>query len=441
MIFSAFKAYDIRGNYPKEVNEELAYAVGRALVRKLSAKTVVVGRDMRESSPSLSAELIKGISCEGADVVDIGLCTTPMLNFAVAHYGYDGGVMVSASHNPASDNAFKLIGPGADMIDIESGLLDIQEIIKKGFAGCHGNSAVTKKEILGDYLAHLLKKIKDIEHRKVVVDYSSGVGSISGKPAFARFDLELTELNEEPNGTFPAHPANPHDINNFNQLINEVRSKKADLGIFYDGDADRAIFVDDIGRVVPMDLLTVLLAKPLLEKNPKEKIYYDLRFSKSVKEEIEKLGGVPVMMKVGNPVYKRALKKEGGVLAVEFSGHVMYAENHNIDDGLFVSLKVMELLSESQEKLSVLLDSVKTHQSSEEISLEAKNPQTVYERIYQAFPGNKIELDGAYVDLPDGFVSVRQSQNEPQLFRVRVEARTIDEMNTRLNKVIEIVKS
>lgn len=440
MNFSAFKAYDIRGNYPNEVNEELAYLVGRATVRKLSAKNVVVGRDMRVSSPALSEELIRGISCQGADVIDIGLCTTPMLNFAVSHYGYDGGVMISASHNPADDNAFKIVGPNGQL-DSDTGLWDIAEIIKKGFAACTGSGAITKKEVLGDYLGYILKKASDIDHLKVVVDYSNGVGSISGKPALARFDLDLSELNEIPDGGFPGHPANPHDLKNFEQLISSVRQKKADLGIFFDGDADRASFVDDLGRVVPTDLLLILLAKEALEKKPGENIYYDLRFTKSTKETIEKNGGKAIMMKVGNPVYKRALKKEGGILAAEFSGHIMYAENYGIDDGLFASLKTMELLTKEKKPLSVLLDEVKIHETSPEFSLEAKNPKTVFEQIRNSFPGGRmIELDGLYIDLSDGFISVRQSQNEPQLFRIRVEAATAEKMKSRFEKVKSIIK-
>lgn len=442
MNLSAFKAYDIRGVYPAEVDEELAYLVGRSLVRFLSAKTIVVGRDMRTSSTSLSERLIEGIVCEGADVVNIGMCTTPMLNFAVSNYGYDGGVMITASHSPRETNGLKLIKPGSEQIGVDNGLEDIKEIAGKGFSDCPGKGAVTEKDILSDYLPRMLEAAEGMCHLKVAVDYGNGVGAVSAKPVFARMDLDLTEMYEEPDASFPNHPANPHDIENFNDLVNTVREKGADLGIFFDGDADRAIFVDDLGSIVPPDLLVVLLAQEELKKHPKEKIYYDLRFSKAVPDLIKKAGGEPVMMRVGNPFYKKALKKDGGILGAEFAGHIMYAENNNADDGLYVSIKTMKLLCTRGKKLSELIAGVKKYEGSLEESMEAKNPETVYDRIYSEFPEAKeIELDGAYLDFPDGFISVRQSQNERNLFRIRAEAKDKKTLEARLVKVREILKS
>lgn len=437
---SVFGAYDVRGIYPDEINEELAYRIGRAFVRFLSAKMVVVGRDARLSSPALREKLIEGISCEGADVVDIGMCSTPMLSYAVASYGYDGGIMISASHNPGNYNAFKLIKAGALQIDEDSGIKEIENIVGKGFADCGIKGAITEKDILNDYISHILEFAKDIFGLKVVVDYGNGVGSISGKPTLARLDIDLKEIYDNPDGNFPNHPANPHDIENFNDLKKEVLKEKADLGIFFDGDADRAWFVDDLGRIIPNDLLTVLMAKDALEAHPKDNIYFDLRFSKSVPEQIKKMGGMPVMMRVGNPFYKRALKEKGGALAAEFAGHFMFPENFNIDDGLFAAIKVLNLIAEGSEKISKMIDDVNKYETSNEESLEAKDPETLYDRIISAFPeGKLIELDGAYLDFPDGFISVRQSQNEPQLFRIRAEAKTEKELNDRLNKVKKIV--
>lgn len=445
---SPFKAYDIRGIYPEEINEELAYKVGRALVRFLfcqsagrQLQTIVVGRDVRLSSPALREKLIEGISCEGADVVDIGICTTPMLNFAVANYGYDGGVMISASHNPGNYNAFKLIKSEAQQIDEDSGIKEIKNLVEKGFAECGIKGALTEKDVLNDYISHILEFSQDISHLKVVVDYGNGVGSVSGKPTFARLDVSITELYDNPDGNFPNHPANPHDIENFNDIKKAVLKEKADIGIFFDGDADRAWFVDDLGRVVPNDLLTILLARDLLGENPKANVYFDLRFSKVVPEQIKKMGGTPVMMRVGNPFYKKALKEKGGILAAEFAGHFMFPENFNIDDGLFAAIKVISLISKNDKKISKMIDALDKYETSNEESLEAKNPETLYDRIISAFPEGKfIELDGVYLDMPGGFVSVRQSQNEPHLFRIRVEAKTEKELNERLHKVNKIVR-
>jgi len=437
---SVFGAYDIRGIYPEEINEEMAYKVGRAFVRFLSAKTVVVGHDMRLSSPTLKEKLIKGISCEGADVIDIGMCTTPMLNFAVAHYGYDGGVMISASHNPGKYNAFKLIREKAIQLDEDSGIKEIQGLAAKGFTDCPGKGAITEKDVLSDYLSQILRTAEGISGLKVVVDYGNGVGSISGKPAFARMDIDLTELYDDPDGNFPNHPANPHDIENFNDLKSAVLKEKADLGIFFDGDADRAWFVDDLGRVIPNDLLTILFCRELLVEKPKSNVYFDLRFSKAVPEAIKEMGGNPVMMRVGNPFYKKALSERGGIIAAEFAGHFMFPENFGIDDGLYAAVKVLRLISDEKDKISVQIDKVRKYETSNEESLEAKNPETLYDRVIAAFPEGKIfEMDGVYLDFPDGFISVRQSQNEPQLFRVRVEAKTKGGLDVRLNKVKKLI--
>jgi phosphomannomutase len=440
MNLSAFKAYDIRGLYPEQVNEDLAYLVGRALVRHLSAKKIVVGRDMRLSSPALLDKVIEGATCEGADVINIGLCSTPMLNFAVANYGYDGGIMVSASHNPGQYNAFKIIGPGAIQIDETSGLLDIKKIVEKSFGQCAPKGTVTEKEVLADYLAHVMKFAEGISGLKIAVDYGNGVGSIAGKPAFARMDIDTTELYPEPNGSFPNHPANPHDVENFNDLIDAVKKGNCDLGIFFDGDADRGLFVDEVGNIVPIDLLVTLLAIEELKQKPKEKIYYDLRFSKAVADHVRKAGGEPVMMRVGNPFYKRKLASDGGIIGAEFSGHIMFAENYNMDDGLFAAIKTLKLLTESDKKLSELIELVREYEGSPEESFEAKNPDTVAERLIAAFPEAKqVELDGTYLDFPDGFISVRQSQTETQLFRIRLEAKSKEVLTERLAKVKEIV--
>ncbi|MDD3481097.1 MAG: phosphomannomutase/phosphoglucomutase [Patescibacteria group bacterium] len=440
---SAIKAYDIRGKYPEEVNEELAYLVGRAFSKFLSAGKIVIGMDMRKSSVSLKEKVIEGLSCEGVDVFDIGLTTTPMLNFAVRHYQYDGGVMISASHDPGEENGIKLIDATGIQLSEDFGLSEIKDLIKKGFTICPGKGTITQKEILADYLSHLLEFFPEIGHQKVVVDYSNGVGAIPAKPLLARTDLLVTELNEEPDGTFPAHPANPHDMKNLKELMTKVKEEGADLGFFFDGDADRVQVIDEEGQFVPMDLLFILLAREELLKseNKGQEYYFDLRFSKAVPEEIKKLRGKPVMMRVGNPFYKKALASSG-VIAAEYAGHVMYRENSGIDDGLFCALKVLKLLNDNKKSLSELIAEVKKYETSDEVSLKAKNNSTVYDDVRKLFPKSKeIDLDGLYLDLPDGFVSVRQSQTQPEYFRIRVEAKTKKTMEDRLEKVVSAIGS
>jgi phosphomannomutase len=437
---SAFKAYDIRGKYPEEVNEDLAYLIGRASAKYFKAKTIVVGRDMRLSSPSLAQKIIDGLICEGVSAIDIGICTTPMLNFAIKNYSCDGGIMVSASHNPGGDNAFKIIDKDVVQLDDAEGLNSLKNLIETGFGTCLNTGMVTVKNVLNDYINHVAEIIGGIKPLKIVADYGNGVGAISASPIFKQYKLSIKELFAKPDGTFPNHPANPHDLANFTDLISGVKETGADFGVFYDGDADRANFVDDLGRIVPVDLLVALLAQQEIQQKGPGKVYFDLRFSKAVPTFLKKAGGIPVMMRVGNPFYKRVLKKDGGVMGAEFAGHIMFSENYNIDDGLFVTLKVMKLLNATNRKLSELIDSVNVFQTSPEQSMEAKNPVTVFARIIEAFPEAKqVDLDGVYLDFKDGFISVRQSQSERQLFRIRVEAATKDAMQNRFDKVKRIV--
>lgn len=445
MDLSAFKAYDIRGKYPQQINEELAYSVGRALVRYLSGKRFVVGMDMRSSSESLKSKMIEGINAEGADVMDIGLCATPMLSFAVLNYGYDGGVMISASHDPGDENGFKLIDATGVQLGDGFGLENIKGLIERGLGTEKGGGTVTVRNTLSDYLGKMISKFSGLEYLKIVIDYSNGAGAISGRPLFARLSaLDIIELNIEPDGTFPNHPANPHDLDNFRQLQRAVLKEGADVGIFFDGDADRMQAVDEKGQIVPMDLLFCLLAERELKDNAAyrgKEFYYDLRFSKAVPQIIKSLGGVPKMMRVGNPFYKKALQG-GGVMAAEFSGHVMFAENNNIDDGLFCALKVLSLLADKGRPLSKRIEDINKFATSNELSLEAKDPKTLFERVRREFPeATEIELDGLYLDFEDGFISLRQSQTEPKYFRLRVEAATEDEMKKRYDKVVELVRS
>jgi phosphomannomutase len=445
MNLSAFKAYDIRGKYPEEVNEELAFLVGRAIARYFKANTITVGRDMRLSSPSLSEKLIQGINYEGADVVNIGMCTTPMLNFSVAKFGFDGGVMISASHNPGGDNAFKIIDRDVMQLSEFDGLNEIKKLVESGMTDININTVKgmgSVSNVKDHYLAHIYELIGGIKPLKVVVDYGNGVGSISASTAFAVLGVDVIELNTLPDGSFPNHPANPHDIANFDQLIEAVKSNKADLGVFFDGDADRSIIVDDRGDIVPVDLLTVLLAEQEAKKGLLGKVYYDLRFSKAVGKMISEFGSEPVMMRVGNPFYKKALREDGGVMGAEFSGHIMYAENYNIDDGLYAALKTIKMVGESDQKLSKMIEKVKIFESSPEESFHCNNPEAALTQIVSAFPESKqINIDGIYLDFEDGFMSVRQSNSERGLIRIRAEAVKQSTLRKRLSVVKSIIDS
>jgi phosphomannomutase len=439
---SAFRAYDIRGVYPDEVNEELAYNVGRAFVTFLKCKNVAVGYDMRDSAKALFDSLVKGITDQGADVVSIGKVTTPMLNFSVAHYKNDAGIMISASHNPGKYNAFKLVKHPVIQISSDSGMKEIEKLATEGKFEDAEKGKITEKDVLEGYNNHIISKFKGIKKLKVVADYGNGMGAMTATPVLRKLGIEVIELYPEEDPTFPNHPANPHDIENFRDLQNAVKKEKADLGIFFDGDADRSNIVDEKGEIVFPDILFALMMEHELKGHEGEKVYYDLRFSKSARKVIEDNGGVPVMMKVGNPFYKEKLAHEGGLAASEFSGHVMYAENYAIDDGLFAALKVMQILSNSRQSLSEMIKPIIKFHTTPEINIETKgrDPDEIMEKVAGHFKdGESIELDGVYIQYKDWWFSLRKSNTEP-LVRLRVEADTGQLMNEKKDEIMKIIE-
>lgn len=446
---SVFRAYDVRGVYPDGITEELAYMVGRAMVTFLGAKALVVGMDMRHSSPALAEHLIKGITEQGADVISIGQCTTPLLSWTVAHYGYDGGVMISASHNPGHYNAFKLIKKPMLQIGADSGMEQVKKLVLDNtFVSPQKKGRSKQKKVLPDYLDHV-KRFAKSGGLKLVMDYGNGMGAVTATPFFGSTDHELVELYPEPDGAFPHHPANPHDVENFADLQERVRKEKADLGVFFDGDADRALFVDERGELVPPDLGFCLLALEELKQHPGETVYYDLRFSKIVKEKIVEAGGKPVMEKVGNPIYKEKLVKEGGVLGGELSGHVMFKDNHAIDDGLFCTIKLLNLVWRAKQEgvtVSQLIQPLQTYCTHPEMSFKVENNEEKQRKLDQlktafAKKGCTLStLDGVTAEGEAYWFNVRPSNTEP-ILRVRLEADTADLLEKVKKDVLAIVQS
>jgi phosphomannomutase len=436
-----FKAYDVRGIYPDEVNEEAAERIGAAFAVWVGDATeVVVGRDARVSSPSLFNALAKGIMSQGKNVVDIGICTTPMLSFGVIKRECKGGIMISASHNPGQYNAFKLIGEkGVQMTDEK--YAPIKDMaVKDDFAAGSETGMLSEKNMLEEYVSHVLVQANPaVKNLKIVVDYGNGVGAISAKPAFERLGVAVVSLYDKPDGTFPNHPADPHNIENMRELRERVVVEKADLGIFFDGDADRSIIVDETGEIVFADMLLALLAKEELKKYPGEKIYYDLRFSKVVKELVEENGGVPVMMRVGNPFYKEKLIFEGGALAGELSGHIMFKDNYGIDDGLFAAIKTMNILCENTGKISELINSLKKYFATEEINMKVSDADTVMQKAAERYnDGHSIDLDGVYIEYSDWWFNLRKSNTEP-LVRLRVEANTKELLEEKRAELVKLI--
>ncbi|MEW6325530.1 MAG: phosphomannomutase/phosphoglucomutase [Nitrospirota bacterium] len=414
-----FKAYDVRGTVPDQVNPGVAGRVARAFAEWSRSEEVLVGRDARLSSPALAEAVIGGLLDAGVTVHDVGLVSTPMLNFAVARRRRHG-MMVTASHNPKHYNGIKFIDPNAEQIYYGRGLEAIEALVaasaEKGrpapsAAGGH----VVLAPVLQEYEEHLVRAFRDagLAARSAVVDCSNGVGGLA-LGMLERLGLRYTLLYHVPDGNFPNHECDTLRPKNLDALRRTVVERKADLGIMFDGDADRVAFVDEQGAIAPVDLIFVLLARQELERG-KGRVFYDLRFSRTVKEEIERLGGRPVTMRVGNPFYKEAIHRHAdGLLAAELSGHIMYREHFGIDDSLFAALKLLSYLARRKEPLSALLAPLRRWAGSGELRIRTERPADVIAAIRSAFPGGTVEeIDGVTLNFADWWINVRPSNTEP----------------------------
>jgi phosphomannomutase len=434
---SIFKEYDIRGVHPSELDEEMAYRIGHSIARYLKSKKLVVGMDGRLSSPSLARALINGILDEGIDVVDIGLASTPMFYHALVRLNLKG-VMVTASHNPKQYNGFKIVKEDSMQLTYQQGIKQIEKIFLKDKFEIKKQGQLIKKDILKEYSDYLCNKFSadDYSKLKIVIDFSNGVGALP-KNVFDRLKIKNTKLGEKIDGNFPRHPCNPLISENVADLQKAVKKQKADAGIIFDGDADRVIFVDEKGGIISSDLAFVLLAREALKHSKDKKCYYDLRFSKIVWDEIKKAGGKPVMMRVGNPFYKKALLLEGGVLAMELSGHIMYKDNYNIDDALYASLKMLTIVAKENKKFSELVAPLKRYHQTDEINIEVKNKKEVLKKIEKKYRDCKIfKLDGISAYGKGFWFNIRESQTEP-LLRMRVEADSRQLMNLIVKEILK----
>ncbi len=434
---SIFKEYDIRGVYPSEIDEEMAYRIGHSIAKYMKSKKLVVGMDGRLSSPSLARALINGILDEGVDVVDMGLASTPMFYHALVRLNLKG-IMVTASHNPKQYNGFKIVKEDSIPLTYEHGIKQIEEIFLKNKFEMKKQGQLIKKDILKEYSDYIYNKFaaNDYSKLKIVIDFSNGVGALP-KNVFDRLEIKNIKLAEKIDGNFPRHPCNPMIKENVIDLQKAVKKQKADAGIIFDGDADRVIFVDEKGQIVGADLAFVLLAREALKHSKNKKCYYDLRFSKIVWEEIKKAGGKPIMMRVGNPFYKKALLLEGGVLAMELSGHIMYKDNYDIDDALYASLKMLVILAKEKKKFSELIAPLKKYFQTDEINIEVKNKKEVLKNIEKKYGNCKIfKLDGISAYGNGFWFNIRESQTEP-LLRLRVEADTKQLMESVMREILK----
>src|SRR5207247_4922265 len=354
-----FKAYDVRGVYPAEVNEETARAIGAAFVAYLHAKRVAVGRDMRLSSPALAAAFIDGATSQGADVVDYGMIATDMLYFAGARDRHDGGVQITASHNPRQYNGMKLVRKEAFPLSGDAGISDIRDMIANDRlpAPASRRGQVSTSDIMGPYVEHVMSFIDQsiIRPFNVVMDAGSGMGGLVAPKLFDRLPCKTTRLCFEIDGRFPNHEANPLIEENRRDITERVLAEKADIGIAWDGDADRCFFIDGSGEFVPGDFVTALLAEAFLLKHPGATIIYDLRASYAVRDTVEKYGGKALMNRVGHAFFKRRMRETGAIFGGEVTGHYYFRDNFYADNGFIPALLMLELMSKKGQSLHDLL--------------------------------------------------------------------------------------
>jgi phosphomannomutase len=428
-----FKAYDIRGIYPDTINEEIARKVGLAYPAVLdqevleSNRTVIVGRDMRSHGVPLSKALISGLLDAGLDVVDIGVTTTPMSYFAVGHLKAAGGIQVTASHNPAEYNGLKMSLHGARPVSGDDGIPLLESKVMSGdYTVAETPGTLSTADVFEAYGDHVLVHLEPAENPgdlKVVVDAANGMGAIY-RPFLERLGIDLIPLYFELDGSFPNHEANPLKYENLVDLAAKIKETEADFGISFDGDADRAAFVDENGKPVGSDLITALIGGELLQADPGRAVLYDLRSSHSVPEYIEECGGVAVRERVGHSFMKATLRQRDGIFGGELAGHYYFRANFMADCALMAVIEILNLVRRRGKKFSDVVQPLERYAKSEEINFVVEDKEGKIKELEQRYSDGKIDfLDGITVEFSDWWFNVRPSNTEPYL-RLVLEAAT-----------------
>jgi len=440
---SIFKAYDIRGTYSSQLNDEIAYRIGNALAGYLKPTSIAVGRDMRISSEDLFDALSRGIVDAGVDVIDLGLISTDGLYFAVGKFGYDGGVMITASHNPKDYNGFKICRAEALPLSGQEGLDEIKRSVEEDRslkAPQRGN--IYRKDISADYAEHCLSFIdhEAVRPFKVVVDAGNGMAGSTLPPVFEKLPLEVIPLYFELDGSFPNHPASPIELENLVDVRDKIAETGADFGVAFDGDADRMFLIDRHGNQVGGDLTTALVADNLLDSNPGETILYNLICSRAVRELIERKGGKAIRTRVGHALIKPLMKKHNAIFGGEHSGHFYFRDNWFADSGLIAFLVALELLSRSRKPLDEKIREIDPYFRSGEINSRVESARDKIEEIAQQYSeGTQDRLDGLSVDCGDFWFNVRPSNTEP-LLRLNMEAVSKDILDEKVAEVLKIIR-
>ncbi len=445
---SIFKAYDIRGLYPDQIDEEAAWKIGyasaqflRSLLRgyqrgQANAQSVCVGRDMRTHSESIAKALIEGMNATGANVIDVGMIDTPQMYFAINHLGTCGGVQVTASHNPAQYNGFKISGLEAKPVGEDTGMKEIKHIAT---ALLHtigrADGSVESCDLTEPYKQHVLNfLVSDIRELKIVVDASNGMAGKLVPAIFGELPIEIIDLNFKHDGKFK-HDPNPLVEANLAQLKGAVIKNQADLGVCFDGDADRLMMVDENGINIGCDLITALMVPYFLKADPKATIVYDLRSSHVVQEEILKYGGIPRRERVGHAFVKKTLRDSHAVFGGELSGHFYYRDNFYTDSGMITLVHMLNILSATETPVSELIKPLKRYRSSGEINFKVEDKETMMKGLANKYSrGQYDDLDGVTIQFKDWWFNVRPSNTEP-LLRLNVETKNPDLLDSRLEEL------
>jgi len=440
-----FKAYDVRGIYPTEVDEDGARAIGRAYVEHFEPKRIAVGRDMRVSSPSMAEAVMEGAVSAGADVLDLGLVGTEMVYFAVAELSLDGGIMVTASHNPKEYTGMKIVRSGALPVGGESGLLEIRDRAAEQVAQSHKVGRVESYDVWSAYVDRVFSfvDVAAIRPLKVVIDAANGMAGVMLPPILERLPVHARTYFFEPDGTFPNHEPNPLLPENREFIVAKTLEEGADLGVAFDGDADRCFFVDDTGDFVPGDFVTALLAESILEKEPQAKIIYDVRASWAVPDTIERTGGVALVNRVGHAYIKHRMREEGAAFGGEVSGHYYFRDFTQADSGVVPFLLLLELISKRGQKLSELLAPYRERYflTGELNTPVADVPSKLRELEEHFGPEGQIShLDGLSVEAADWHFNVRPSNTEP-LLRLNLEGLSQTLMEQKRDQVLDLIRS
>jgi phosphomannomutase len=441
---SIFKSYDVRGIYPSELDDQIAYRIGRCFVSLLAARRIVVGRDMRPSGEALYKAFAKGASEAGADVTDIGLVSTDALYFAVGKYGFDGGVMITASHNPSNYNGMKFTKSEAQAISLDTGLAEMRDLVFSSELPAAGprSGTITEQGVLDAFAQHCLSFVErsTIKPFKIAIDAGNGMAGKTVPYVFKYLPCEVTPLYFELDGSFPNHPASPIEPENMADLQAAVKRHGCDLGVAFDGDADRMFIVDEKAQIVDGSMATALVALNTLKHHHGAKILYNVICSRSVPELIERAGGIPIRSRVGHSIIKKTMREEDVLFGGEHSGHFYFKDNWYADSGMIAFLQCLEVFSEAGMPPSEVIKPIDTRYRSGEINTHVADVPTKLALIESHYRNAAIDrLDGITVSYPDWWMNVRPSNTEP-LLRLNVEGDTRELMEHHRDEALALIR-